>query len=650
MCGLSGIMSFKPAADRLALHHHAQTMIATLHRRGPDDHGVWIDPDAPLALAHRRLSIVDLSPEGHQPMRSPSGAHAIVFNGEIYNFLALRADLEEEGATFRGRTDTEVLLNAVERWGLDKTLERIEGMFALALWDRRARTLHLVRDRMGKKPLYVGWAGDDLMFGSELKALRAHPAFVRAVSPACLAAYLRTGWIAPPHSIYKSVWSVPPGMRLTVPHTVSLNAPSGESGAPGSDLAVRMRAYWSAREVAMRARTVPVRLSEAEALRSFDRVFETCVRERMVADVPLGAFLSGGVDSSAVVTMMQRLSPRPVKTYTIGFDDRTYDEARHAEAMARHLGTDHHTAHLDGAQALKIVPRLPEMYDEPFADASAIPMALLCAFARRDVTVALSGDGGDEMFGGYHRYVTGARLHARARWVPRAVRGALSRAILARTPEWWNARLTRIPQAGQKLHKVAHAYLFDTPGDIHRALLSLWPDPAALVPGARVPDFEPDLPPGLTFSEEMMLRDALTYLPADVLVKVDRASMDVALEARAPFLDRRMFNFAWSLPQDFKIRRGRGKWIVRAWLDQSIPAACLDRPKQGFTPPVGAWIRGPLRGWAEELLTPAALQACGLEPAPVRRTWAAHLAGQGDHAARLWAVLTLSAWQTHAGP
>lgn len=616
-------------------------MIAALRHRGPDDQGVWVDPDAPVVLAHRRLSILDLSPEGHQPMMSPSGRYAIVFNGEIYNFLALRSALEKEGAIFRGRSDTEILLASVERWGLEDTLSRIEGMFAIALWDRRARVLHLIRDRMGKKPLYVGWAGSDLVFGSELKALCAHSDFSRDVDPQSLASYLQTGWIVPPRSIYKAAWSLSPGTRLTLD--------LADLRAPGSDLASRIEPYWSVREAAMRARAASAQPSETSAVSSFDRVFENCVRDRMVADVPLGAFLSGGIDSSAVVAMMQRLSPRPIKTYTIGFDDRSFDETQQAEAVARHLGTDHHMARMDGSQALEVVPRLSDLYDEPFADSSAIPMALLCGFARQDVTVALSGDGGDELFGGYHRHVAGARIHARSRWVPGHLRRLLARAILARPSGWWDARLTRIPQAGQKLHKAAQAFVFEDPAGIHRALLSVWADPAALIPGASVPDFEPDLPAGLTFSEEMMLRDALTYLPADVLVKVDRASMAQGLEARAPFLDRRMVEYAWSLPPFLKIRGSRGKWIVRTWLGKQIPPALFERPKRGFTPPVGAWIRGPLREWAEALLNPNSLHACGLEPGPVRRVWADHLTGEGDHAARLWTVLMLAAWREKQG-
>ncbi len=637
MCGLSGIMSLKTATDRRTLAARAQSMGDALRHRGPDDQGMWIDPDAPIALAHRRLSILDLSPEGHQPMLSASGSHAIVFNGEIYNFAALRADLDSRGATFRGRSDTEVLLACVERDGLDSTLEKIEGMFAIALWDRRARTLTLVRDRLGKKPLYVGWAGGDLVFASELKGLRAHPDFNPAVDRETLAAYLQTGFVCPPRCIYRNVWSLLPGTRLTLtPATLT----------PSESLSARMEPYWSARRAARQAMDARETFaSEDAALDSFDRVFETCVRERMVADVPLGAFLSGGVDSSAVAAMMQRLSPRPVKTYTIGFDENGFDEAARAAAVAAQLGTDHHEARLSGAQALEIVPRMPDMYDEPFADASAIPTALVCAFAHRDVTVALSGDGGDEMFGGYHRHVTGASLHTCTRWIPAPLRQALASAIASRPPSWWDARLTRLPQAGQKIHKAAQAFAFDAPGDIHRALLSTWADPARLLPGVEIPDFEPDLPFSMGFAEEMMLRDTLTYLPADVLVKVDRASMAAGLEARAPFLDRRMFDFAWRVPLSMKIQQGHGKRILRRWLARSLPPALIEGPKRGFTPPIGAWLRSPLRAWAEDLLSETALRDAGLEPAPVRRAWAEHLSGQGDHAARLWVVLMFAAWR-----
>lgn len=642
MCGLTGIMSPVGAADRRTLHECADTMARALSHRGPDDQGLWQDPDVPLVLAHRRLSILDLSPEGHQPMSAESGRYVMVFNGEIYNFMDLRRPLEATGHVFRGRSDTEVLLAAIDRWGLSPTLEKINGMFAIALWDRQEKTLHLIRDRMGKKPLYVGWAGRDLVFASELKALHVHPDFRPLIHRESLAAYLRTGFICAPRCIYQNAWSLPPAARMTLPFN---------GLAPGESLLGRIEQYWSPISAVSAARTPgnpPP--SDSGALESFDSVFESCVRDRMMADVPLGALLSGGLDSSAVVAMMQRLSSRPVKTYTIGFDETGFDESRASAKIAAHLGTDHHEARMDGAQALSIVPRLSDLYDEPFADASAIPTALVCTFARRDVTVALSGDGGDEMFGGYHRHVTGARLWSRTRWIPASMRSALARAVLARTPAWWDARLSHIPQAGQKLHKAAKAFSFGEPGQIHRSLLSHWPDPSSLLPGTAPPDFEPRMERrDLSFAEDMMLRDILTYLPHDVLVKVDRASMAAGIEARAPFLDGRMFDFSWSLPLSMKIRGRRGKWLLRTWLARQIPEALFDRPKQGFTPPIGAWLKGPLKEWTEDLLSDDSLRESDVSPAPVRNLWAEHLANRGDHAMQLWVVLTYCAWRRRWG-
>lgn len=642
MCGLTGILSFSGVANRRTLQGYVENMAQTLSHRGPDDQGTWQDPDAPIVLAHRRLSILDLSPEGHQPMSAASGRYVMVFNGEIYNFADLRAPLEKSGHVFRGRSDTEILLAAIDQWGLNATIQKISGMFAIALWDRQEKTLHLIRDRMGKKPLYVGWAGRDLVFGSELKALSVHPDFRPDIDRSSLAGYLRTGFVSAPHCIYQKVWSLPPASRMTL---------TFEDLSPGESLMSRIEPYWSAASAVSLARLSGQagNHSESGALDSFDSVFESSVRDRMIADVPLGALLSGGLDSSAVAAMMQRLSPRPVKTYTIGFDENGFDESASAAKIAAHLGTEHHEARMTGAQALEIVPRLPDLYDEPFADASAIPTILLCAFARRDVTVALSGDGGDEMFGGYHRHVTGARIWSRSRWFPAPLRRLIAQAITARAPSWWDARLPRVPQAGQKLHKAAAAFAFNDPAQIHLGFLSHWPDPASLVSGVQPPDFEPFLSMDLLFSEEMMVRDALSYLPHDVLVKVDRASMAAGLEARAPFLDGRMFDFAWSLPLEMKIRRNRGKWIIREWLARQMPVSLFERPKQGFTPPIGAWLNGPLRDWAENLLSDSALEDCGLDPRPVRKIWAGHRAGQGDNTMKLWTVLSYAAWHARWG-
>jgi asparagine synthase (glutamine-hydrolysing) len=639
MCGLAGFYSFTPSRSRAALHMLGRDMVQTLMHRGPDSGDVWQDPDAPLVLAHRRLAILDLSPEGAQPMLSASGRYAIVYNGEIYNYAVLQKGLLEDGCTFRGRSDTEVLLALIERRGLNRALQSINGQFAFALWDRQERKLHLVRDRLGKKPLYVGWAGGNLVFASELKALRVHPDFKPRLNKAVLAAFLRSACVPAPHCIYEGVISLPAGHRL------ALNPDALDQSA---DLRSLAEPYWNHRMALEDARSHVRERSEAEIAEEFESLLQRCTADRLISDVPVGAFLSGGIDSSLVVALMQEASNRPVKTYTIGFREDGFNEAGHAAKIAAHLGTDHHEMILDGRDALEMIPRLPEIYDEPFADISAIPTCIVSKFAREGVTVALSGDGGDEMLGGYTRHLAGPRLWNRMKMMPLPVRKALSRMLTALPPEHWDRLGKGRPQFGTALHKAASILSYGSQEEVYRRLTSQWDVPPVLYdeeasPLTVLPEWQ--APEGLGFAEKMMYWDALSYLPNDILVKTDRASMAFSLEVRSPLLDRRIYDFAWSLPLSYKIRGGQGKYLLRHILKRYVPDHLFERPKQGFSMPVESWLRGPLREWAETLLDRRHLEEQGLLNTPlIRSTWEAHLSGQGNHALGLWNVLMFQAW------
>ncbi len=617
-------------------------MLESLVHRGPDAGDLWQDPNAACVLGHRRLSIIDLSACGAQPMESSSGRYMIVFNGEIYNFLDLRRDLEAKGAIFKGRSDTEVMLAAIEMWGLNQALQKFNGMFAFALWDRKERDLHLVRDRLGKKPLYVGWAGKSLVFGSELKALCAHGDFKRELNKDALALYMRYSSVPAPHSIYKNCWSLPAGHRLKI---------SLGSIAAGSDLSTQMEPYWNHLEVLQQSRQRKIDGRDEQAIISeFEALLGDCVEERMMSDVPLGAFLSGGIDSSAVVALMQARSRSKIKTYSIGFSVDGFDEAVYARKVASHLGTDHHELYVGGSDALAVIPHLSSMYDEPFADISAIPTYLVCKFARQDVTVALSGDGGDEMLGGYNRHVLGPKIWNKMRYMPGFARSALAGMIHAVPTNRWNGLIKNIPQAGTRIHKIGDILSKGSESEIYTALASTWDDPAALVKGASeplIPLTDPaQQPENMSFAEKMMYWDALSYLPNDILVKVDRASMAVSLEARAPLLDRKIYEYVWSLPESVKIKDGKGKWLLREVLARHVPRELFERPKQGFAMPVGDWLRGDLRDWAEVLLDEKSLKGDDiLDAGLVRKIWAEHQSGHGNHAERLWSVLMFQSWK-----
>ncbi|PYU93128.1 MAG: asparagine synthase (glutamine-hydrolyzing) [Acidobacteria bacterium] len=647
MCGITGLLT--PSASGEDLETAVRRMASALVHRGPDDEGAWVDPEVGIALGFRRLAILDLSTAGHQPMVSACGRHVIVFNGEVYNFAELRHELEPKGHCFRGHSDTEVMLAAIGQWGLQEAVKKFVGMFAFALWDRQERILHLVVDRVGIKPLYYGWARRSFLFGSELKALRAHPGFAAEINRGALSLQMRYSYIPQPHSIYRGTYKLRPGTMLSV------KADSVPCSGPGSPVS-----YWSAREAAERGAAHPFRASEQEAADRLEELLREAVRLRLVSDVPLGAFLSGGIDSSTVVALMQALSSRPVKTFTVGFHETNYNEAVHAQAVAAHLGTDHTELYVTPEEARAVIPKLPAIYDEPFSDSSQIPTYLISQLARQQVTVSLSGDGGDELFAGYNRYFLGKKLW---RWVSRMsapVRNASAWFLRQVGSDRWDrvfgraARSLPLPLrerlAGEKVQRLADMLAVRDPRTLYPGLVSHWRKACELVVGAtELPVLLDDLsqyPELPDFARVMMFLDLVTYLPDDILVKVDRASMAVSLEARVPILDHRVVEFALSLPASMHIRNGQGKYLLRKVLDRYVPRRLIERPKMGFGVPIDAWLRGPLREWAEDLLGEDRLRREGFfRPQPIRSLWARHLSGRSSYHYYLWDVLSFQAWR-----
>lgn len=622
MCGIAGFWS----PDGLTAVPPAEAvrrMTDALVHRGPDDSGHWCDTAAGIALGHRRLSIIDLSPQGHQPMASADGRWTVTFNGEIYNYQDLRRDLETIGVNaWRGTSDTEVLLAAISQWGLADTLPRLTGMFSFALWDRDERCLHLARDRMGEKPLYYGWSGGTFLFASELKAMRAFPGWSGEIDCDALALYLRYSYVPEPYAIYRGVRKLTPGSFLSL----SARTSAARSGEP--------RAYWSALQVAELARAHPFAGSPEEALSRLDMLLRGAVAGQMVADVPVGAFLSGGIDSSLVVALMQAQSGRPVRTFTIGFSEAAFNEAEFAREVARHLGTSHSELYLSPRETLDVIPSLPTIYDEPFGDPSQVPTILVSRMARAQVTVCLSGDGGDELFGGYRRYDQACRQWHILSRVPAPLRRSLAALVPPIHPR--AVKLREILETGERT-------------GVYRRLVSNCREAGKLVPGARealtvLSDVGGRAIP-TDFRDEMMWLDAVSYLPGDILAKVDRAGMSVSLESRIPLLDHRVVEFAWSLPASLKWHDGGGKWPMRALLERYVPKRLFDRPKSGFGVPVSRWLRADLRDWAEALLAPEGMREAGwLDGALVRRRWREHLDGRSDRSAYLWNVLMFQAW------
>lgn len=642
MCGLAGVFA-RGRWSTEELQRIALRMSREIVHRGPDDDGVWVDASAGIALGFRRLAIVDLSAQGHQPMRSASGRYIIIFNGEVYNHRSLRRELESSGCGFRGHSDTEVILAAFDQWGIERAVQRFIGMFAIAVWDVSRRELCLIRDRMGIKPLYVYQRDGLVSFGSELKALLAGPEFDRTVDTSALTSYLRYLYVPAPQSIFRHVIKLPPG------HILPIADPTAPLPASSP--------FWSAETVARAGQRAQFSGGTEDAIAELEALLTDAVRLRMQADVPLGALLSGGVDSSTVVALMQASADRPVKTFTIGFDQQEFNEAAHARAVAKHLGTDHTELHLTGADALAVIPRLAEMFDEPLADPSQIPTFLVCELARREVTVALTGDGGDELFGGYNRYIQGERLIAGFQRWPNLLRRFSASGLTSVSPQAWNrmrdtlkpvfpaAGRTRL--LGEKMHKLGNLLRAESTQSMYRSLLSAWQDPEDLVVGSGAPG-SPDSAPysetQLALMERMMLADQTSYLPDDLLAKVDRASMAVSLEARVPILDHRVVELSWRLPRKFKVRAGRGKWILREILYKHVPRALVDREKMGFSVPLAKWLAGPLRNWAGDLLLSGEREGL-LRSMVVRKEWDRFLAGDSTNSAGVWAVVMFRAWQ-----
>ena len=646
MCGIAGVWD-RRRPDETVLADQLESMTDALAHRGPDDRGSFVDRDSGIGLGHRRLAVIDCSPTGHQPMTSADGRYVVVTNSELYNYVELRQQLKRSGREFRGTSDTEVLVAGLERWGVRRTLERVNGMFALAVWDAQEQCLYLARDRFGEKPLYYGWTGQHLLFGSELKALRAHPECKPDVDRNAVALYFRHNCIPAPHSVYSGIAKVPPGCLVRIERS----CPPGTLPEP--------EPYWSLAEVAEAAALGRGRFALEPALAELDTVLGQAVRIRMRSDVGLGAFLSGGIDSSLVVALMQAHARGKVRTFTIAFDDAAFDESGHAAAVAAHLGTAHTELLVTAEDALDVIPSLPRLYDEPFADSSQIPQAVLARLTRGHVTVALSGDGGDELFGGYNRYAFAATYWHRLERLPRPLRRAAAGALNVVPPGRWDALAERLAPAlparlrmrmpGTKIHKAARVLGSEGLHDVYRLLASHEHDPAELVLGAVEPLTLLDRPASWPVLrdpvEQMLYLDTMTYLPDDILTKVDRATMAVNLETRLPFLDPAVAELAWRTPFSAKVHDGTGKWLLRKLLHRYVPAELVERPKAGFGIPLGQWLRGPLRPWAEELLDPARLRRQGfLSPEPVRRMWDAHQAGRRDQPSELGDVLMFQAW------
>jgi asparagine synthase (glutamine-hydrolysing) len=646
MCGIVGRIDRTLQADDWK--GQLRKMTDCIPHRGPDDEGIWYDVQHGVGLGHRRLSIIDTSTAGAQPMQSPDGQLVIVYNGEVYNFRELKQELAHRGHSFQSHTDTEVILAAVQEWGVERAVRRFNGMFAFALWDQRERCLSLVRDRVGIKPLYYGRVNSGILFGSELKSFRAARGFDPVVDRNALALYFRHNYIPAPHAIYEGVWKLPPGCMLRI-----------ESQNSGHGVLPDPQPYWELEQVVQRGQDNMFRGSDKEAVSELDELLRDATDRRMIADVPLGAFLSGGIDSSTVVALMQAQSHQPVKTFSIGFNQSEYNEATHAKAVAERLGTDHTEMYVKSQEARDVIPKLPHLYDEPFADSSQIPTYLVSKLAREQVTVSLSGDGGDELFGGYRRYATGRDLWAQISRIPEWGRRGLG-AVLRNTPSsvwdlgfnWMNPHLEQYGRPGtvsDKLQKAGEVLALAGQRELYGRLTSHWKRPEHLVRNwAGSPKLD-EVPKTLhDFTHYMMYMDAKKYLPDDILVKVDRASMGVSLEARVPLLDHRVVEHAWRLPLHLKVRDGQEKWILRQVLHKYVPKELFDRPKMGFGVPIGHWIRGPLRGWAESLLEETRLREEGyLNPRPIREKWKEHVQGHADWKYHLWDVLMFQAWLEH---
>ena len=658
MCGITGLLCSSPSNN---ITRQVAKMTSLLEHRGPNDEGVWSNSN--ISLGQRRLSILDLTSSGAQPMKSECCRYVLVYNGEIYNHLDIRKKLEMEGTApkWRGHSDTETLLAAIKSWGLERSLSISNGMFALALWDQKNRCLSLARDRIGEKPLYWGWAGNDFIFGSELKALQAHPKCPKNICRKALIQYLRFMYVPAPRSIHPGIYKLEPGTILSVKEIPPSKEPK-EPIRPGEDYeSISIRRYWHLNKEILNGENNFIE-DENEVVSFTTKVLGEAVKRQMISDVPLGAFLSGGVDSSSIVSLMQAQSTKPIKTFTIGYEEIKFDESNHAAAVAKHLGTDHHELLVTEADALEIIPNLPWLYDEPFADSSQIPTHLVCKAARQHVTVALSGDGGDEMFGGYNRHIHGPKLWQRLSYIPENFRGFMGQMAQTVPEQAWDklgnlynfikTGGAGISNLGNKIHLFGERLkLIKNLEDLHRYMISVWIEPEKLLLDQveePLSIFNDNLPK-LRIDEpamRMMIQDIRSYLPDDILCKVDRASMGISLETRTPFLDKDVISLATRLPMKMKIRNGKGKWALRQVLSQYVPSKIFDRPKAGFAVPIGLWLRGPLRDWAEDLLSNQRLDEDGLFNSEIiKRTWTEHISGQKDRSNMLWVILMFQAWR-----
>ncbi|MBU1308770.1 MAG: asparagine synthase (glutamine-hydrolyzing) [Gammaproteobacteria bacterium] len=636
MCGFAGVI----APDGNLLSQQLVAMADAITHRGPDSAGYWTNEFNTVGLVHRRLAIVDLSEAGHQPMASGSSRYMLAYNGEVYNHQTLRNELEQISPRhWRGHSDTETLLAAIEQWGLKLTLQKATGMFALALWDNQTKQLQLARDRFGEKPLYYGWQQDCFLFGSQLNALRAHPAFAPEINRNAIALLLRHNYIPAPYSIYLQIYKLLPGTIL------SLNA----------DQQLHTESYWSVRDAMAQAAANPDTAPTDLQVAALEQTLKQAVAGQMMADVPLGAFLSGGVDSSLIVALMQAQSAKPVKTFSIGFDDPRFNEAEFAKAVAKHLGTEHTELYVTADDALAVVPKLAEIYDEPFSDSSQIPTYLVSQIARQHVTVSLSGDAGDELFCGYNRYLLTARLWHKLNRVPVLLRKMLAGVMTAIPVKGWNALAKVLParaqlsNLGDKLHKAAAVLACRDAEQLYLGLVSHWQNPEQVVLGSKEPaTVLTDEQRKARFADpilQMMAQDTLSYLPDDILVKVDRAAMAVSLETRVPFLDHSVLEHAWRLPKELKLKDGQSKWCLRQVLYKYVPKELIERPKMGFAVPLDAWLRGPLQQWAEALLAEQRLASEGFfDVAIVRNMWQEHLSGKRNWQYQLWDILMFQAW------
>jgi asparagine synthase (glutamine-hydrolysing) len=661
MCGIAGFLD--PKRRLSAPMEQILNMLTVLAHRGPDNHGVWFDSSMGIGLGHRRLSIMDLSSEGNQPMVSRGGRYVIAYNGEIYNHREVRKDLEkstDELIVWRGHSDTEVLLAAIEEWGLNSVLRRINGMFAFVLWDRKEQILHLARDRMGEKPLYYGWVGDTLLFASELKALKAIPLFSGEIDRNALSLFIRYNYIPYPYSIYKGFYKLPQASILSIPQKYQIGKhgffPYPDAHDRGGLSPVT---YWSMTKVATQSLESRFNGTYEEIIGELEKLMLDAVELRMEADVPLGAFLSSGIDSSLVVALMQRQSSRPIKTFSIGSNNRSYDEAQDARVVANYLGTDHTQLYISPQEALQVIPLLPRLYDEPFADSSQIPTYLVSELARRQVVVSLSGDGGDELFAGYNRHFISRKIWNKIRHIPKTFRKEVSTAMMSIPTKYWDKVLSSLGGIVQtrfnanirsdRLHKLALIIGSSSPEEMYLKLVSNWAEPESVVvncvePSSVVMEREqwPDIP---DFTERMMFLDLVTYLPDDILVKVDRASMGVGLESRVPFLDHRVVEFSWKVPIWMKIKNGKGKWIIRQILKKYLPQEVVERPKKGFDFPINNWLRGSLRDWAESLLDSSRIQQEGyLNSVTIEKEWRRYLSCESNSFQRLWSICMFQAW------